>query len=61
MNKIINLDCVRGLKQLEDNSVDLCVTSPPYNVGIQYDDWDDTLPIEKYYKFTNLGGKENDK
>tara|TARA_Y100000593_G_C4318822_1_gene342494 strand:+ start:2764 stop:3564 length:801 start_codon:yes stop_codon:yes gene_type:complete len=52
MNKIVNVDCIEGLNQLEDNSVDLCVTSPPYNVGIEYDSWDDTLPIEKYYKFT---------
>ena len=33
-NKIHNIDCIEGLKQLEDNSVDLCVTSPPYNVDL---------------------------
>ena len=47
MNKIINTDCIEGLKQLEENSVDLCVTSPPYNVGIEYDDWDDNMQIDR--------------
>jgi DNA modification methylase len=30
MNTIINSDCIEGLKQLPDESVDYCVTSPPY-------------------------------
>lgn len=31
LNKIYNMDCLEGLKLLEDNSVDLTVTSPPYD------------------------------
>ena len=30
LNKIYNIDCLEGLKQLEDNSIDCCITSPPY-------------------------------
>lgn len=30
VNKIINKDCIEGLKELPDNCVDCCVTSPPY-------------------------------
>lgn len=29
-NKIYNEDCLKGLKRLPDNSIDCCVTSPPY-------------------------------
>lgn len=29
-NKIYNEDCLSGLKKLPDNSIDCCVTSPPY-------------------------------
>jgi site-specific DNA-methyltransferase (adenine-specific) len=36
---------------LEPESVDLVVTSPPYNVGIDYPNWDDNLPIEEYKRF----------
>jgi len=30
LNKIYNMDCMEGLKQLDDNSINCCVTSPPY-------------------------------
>ena len=29
INKIYNMDCLEGLKQMEDNSVDLVITDPP--------------------------------
>ena len=31
LNKIYNMDCVQGMKLLDDCSVDLTVTSPPYD------------------------------
>jgi len=30
INKIINADCIEGMKAMPDNSVDCCITSPPY-------------------------------
>lgn len=30
LNKIYNMDCLEGMKQMADNSVDLVVTDPPY-------------------------------
>lgn len=30
INKIIHSDCIEGMKSLPDNSVDCCITSPPY-------------------------------
>lgn len=30
-NKIYNMDCLEGMKLMEDNSVDVSFTSPPYN------------------------------
>lgn len=32
-NIIYNMDCLEGLKQLPDKSVDLVVTDPPYEIG----------------------------
>lgn len=29
-NFVHNMDCLTGLKKLTDNSIDICVTSPPY-------------------------------
>lgn len=51
LNKIYNLDCMVGLKQLDDNSVDLIVTSPPYNLGIKYDSWNDRMPWLEYLEW----------
>lgn len=31
INKIYNIDCLYGMKMLEDKSIDLIVTSPPYD------------------------------
>ena len=31
LNKIYNMDCLEGLRKLDDNSIDLVVTSPPYD------------------------------
>jgi len=35
LDKIYNMDCLDGMKQLEDNSIDLIVTDPPYGINYQ--------------------------
>lgn len=32
-NMVHNLDCLEGLRKLPDNSIDIIITSPPYNIG----------------------------
>lgn len=42
-------DCLAGLNEnLEEKSVDVVVTSPPYNIGINYSRYRDSLPREEY-------------
>jgi len=41
-------------QSVEESSVDLIVTSPPYNVDIHYNSFDDTIPYSKYLEFTEL-------
>lgn len=36
------MDCIEGMKQLEDNSVDSIVTDPPYELGFMGKKWDST-------------------
>lgn len=36
---------------LEENSIDLTITSPPYNLGMDYGDYKDNLPLDKYISF----------
>ena len=50
--KIINGDCVEVMKTLPEGEVDLIVTSPPYNCGINYDTHIDTLDMDVYWEWT---------
>ena len=43
LNKCYNNDCLDGLKELEDNSVDLITTDPPYGYGFMSKNWDKSL------------------
>ena len=36
------MDCIEGMKQLPDKCVDLVLTDPPYGVGLEYGQYDDT-------------------
>src|SRR3954453_17893284 len=46
-------DCVEVLRQLPAQSVDVIVTSPPYNLGIQYSRYQDSLAPAEYLEWTN--------
>lgn len=58
LDKIYNEDCLEGMKKINDNSIDLIVTSPPYNIGIDYDTYIDNKPWEDYYEWCNEWLKE---
>jgi site-specific DNA-methyltransferase (adenine-specific) len=45
-------DCVDILERLAQSSVDAIVTSPPYNLGIRYRSYDDTMPRGEYLAWT---------
>ena len=45
-------DCLDVLGTLDDGSVSTIVTSPPYNLGIQYRSYHDSLPRERYLGWT---------
>jgi len=42
------VDCVRGMRDLAEESVDIVVTSPPYNLGIKYQNYRDTRSRDEY-------------
>jgi site-specific DNA-methyltransferase (adenine-specific) len=50
--KIFNGNCVDEMSKMPENSIDLVVTSPPYNVGIDYDSHDDRMSMDSYWQFT---------
>ena len=44
VNKIYNEDCLETLKRLPDNSIDLMLTDPPYNVT--RNEWDKPIDLD---------------
>ena len=45
-------DCVAGMSELPESSVDVVVTSPPYNLGIKYGHYQDSRSMEDYLDWT---------
>jgi hypothetical protein len=45
-------DCLERMRLLQAESVDVVVTSPPYNLGIGYGTYRDTVPRDAYLKWT---------
>jgi len=46
---LYNCDCLKGIKTLNDNSVDLVATDPPYGIGFMGKDWDKALPDKEIW------------
>ena len=47
MNKIFNCDCIEGMKKLADNSVDMILCDPPYQ--LTEFSWDKSLNLENLF------------
>lgn len=51
-------DCIEGMQHfLRPKSVDVVVTSPPYNLGINYSKYDDSVPREQYLDWMESWGQ----
>ena len=46
--EIKNTDCLKGLQKLKDGEIDLAFADPPFNIGYDYDVYDDRLDSDKY-------------
>jgi site-specific DNA-methyltransferase (adenine-specific) len=51
-------DCIDGLKSLAAESIDVVVTSPPYNIDTRYRTYKDSGRREQYLEWCCLWGKE---
>ena len=52
INRVLNGDTIEVMSEMPEGWVDLIVTSPPYNVGIQYDVHNDELVMDEYWKWS---------
>jgi site-specific DNA-methyltransferase (adenine-specific) len=50
------MDCLEGMAALDESSVSVVVTSPPYNIGVNYRTYEDSKSQDEYLKWIrNLG------
>ena len=59
MDKKLNIDlqcidAIEGMKNLPDNSVDLIVTDPPYNLSKNYGVTSDNMKFDSYLQFSEM-------
>lgn len=50
---IHHCDCIAGMNRMNAGTVDVIVTSPPYNIGKLYTTYDDTIPRNGYLAWMN--------
>ncbi|MBN2577957.1 MAG: site-specific DNA-methyltransferase [Pirellulales bacterium] len=53
-NEVINEDCLEGLKKIESGVVDLAFADPPFNIGYEYDEYNDSQDREQYLRWSQL-------
>lgn len=51
-NKILNIDCIEGMKKHADNSIDTIVADPPYNIGKDFGNDSDKQNMEEYIQWS---------
>jgi len=50
-------DCFIGMESLlTEDSVDVVITSPPYNIGVRYGNYDDKVPRKSYLEWMHNWG-----
>lgn len=58
INKVYLGDCIKIIQSFPDKSVDLVFADPPFNIGINYDKYNDNLSYKEYYNWSNKWIKE---
>ena len=60
MNKIIQGDSLKVLKKLEDESVDMICTDPPYGYSFMAKDWDKAVPRLRFGRNVSVYSNQED-
>ena len=52
MNTVVQGDCVSGMKSLQAGTVNLVFADPPFNIGYEYDQYQDNLGKDAYLRWS---------
>jgi site-specific DNA-methyltransferase (adenine-specific) len=56
-NKVVCGDCIKLMEEMPENSIDVIITSPPYNIGVKYNSHYDNMPFDDYLNWMEKFGK----
>lgn len=56
LDKLYNMDCIKGMGQIEAGSVDLAFADPPFNIGYKYDVYEDRVAADQYLDWCEKWG-----
>ena len=48
LDTLYNQDCMAGMSQIEEGSIDLAFADPPFNIGYKYDVYEDRKKAQDY-------------
>jgi DNA modification methylase len=51
--KIHHGDCIQGLKEVPDGTAELAFADPPFNIGFEYDEYDDRMGDDQYLAWSH--------
>ena len=52
LNAIHHEDCIAGMARIPEGSIDLAFADPPFNIGYEYDEYDDRLEYDRYLEWS---------
>jgi site-specific DNA-methyltransferase (adenine-specific) len=58
LDRLYTGDCLELFSRLESETIDLIFADPPFNIGYDYDIYDDSRDAEAYLKWTLAWGRE---
>lgn len=53
LGRVHHQECIAGMQQLPDGSIDLAFADPPFNIGYDYDIYKDQLKSEAYLSWSH--------
>jgi site-specific DNA-methyltransferase (adenine-specific) len=57
-NILLQEDCIEGMARLDEGSVDLVFADPPFNIGYDYDVYEDRRHDDEYLAWTRQWGEQ---
>jgi len=56
--KLLRQDCLKGMRKIDSDTIDIVVTSPPYNLGIAYSNYKDSSKRSQYLSWCKEWARE---